>query len=396
MQLFFQVSDLIPKAVSFILFHSQLLLYFFTVVIHLLQLVFKLRSTQVLADVALGPRLPRLLQFLLQRHHHLRQILDLALPVRHLLAQLGVVKHLGALNAGLHALHQRVVLALQLLDVALQLLRVLEQVLVLLPRLHGIRRFLQLLHHVVVLRLQPRVLLVHHGDALVLVDVVVSHRTALKLGVVVGKRLIFLKQLVVAVLPHPPRLLLYLVGLDLLVLLDVLLHFLQNLRILVSGLHHVLDQQVIFFLQSHPVLLIVHSQELLSEETCIFGRPLVFPKKSLVLLVKIEESLLPERRLGLLLLVVFRRILLVALLLVVLWRILAVSLLFVVFRRILLILSLLTLLIIPLLIIFCRVLLSLNELRLSLNVLSLKLCILLLLMLRRGVHARCRVLCIQH
>ena len=135
----------------------------------------------------------------------------------------------------------------------------------------------------------------------------------------------------------------------------------------------------------------VYSQELFSEETCIFGRPLVLPEERLVLLVKIEEALLPERGLGLLLLVVFRRILFVALLLVVFWGILAILLLFIVFRR-MLILSLLALLIIALLIIFCRVLLSLDELRLSLNVLSLNLSILLLLMLRGSVHARCRVL----
>jgi hypothetical protein len=128
----------------------------------------------------------------------------------------------------------------------LQLLRVLEHVLVLLSGLHGIWQFLQLLHHVVVLCLQSRVFLVHHGDALIVVDVVVSHRAALKLGVVMGKRLVLLKQLVVTMLPHPSRLLLDLVGLDFLILLNVFLHFLQDLRIFVSSLQHVLDQQVVF------------------------------------------------------------------------------------------------------------------------------------------------------
>jgi hypothetical protein len=43
----------------------------------------------------------------------------------------------------------------------------------LLPRLHRVRRVLELLHHMVVLRLEARVLFIHHGYSFILVHVVV-------------------------------------------------------------------------------------------------------------------------------------------------------------------------------------------------------------------------------
>ena len=125
---------------------------------------------------------------------------------------------------------------------------------------------LQLLHHMIVLSLHPGVFLVHHGNLLVLVELVVGHRTALQLGVVVGKRLVLLQQLLVAVLPHSPRLLLvFLVVVDVLVLVDRLLHLLQQHPILVPSFSHHLHQHVVFVLKSHPVVLVVHLQERLSQ-----------------------------------------------------------------------------------------------------------------------------------
>ena len=101
------------------------------------------------------------------------------------MCDLPLVKHLGTIDTGLHALHEGIVLILQLLDVPLQLLGVLQQILVLLPGLHRVGSVLQLLDDVVVLGLEASVLLIHHGNSLVLIHVVVGDRAALELSVVV-------------------------------------------------------------------------------------------------------------------------------------------------------------------------------------------------------------------
>ena len=55
----------------------------------------------------------------------------------------------------------------------------------LLPGLHRVWGVLQLLDDVVVLGLEASVLLIHHGNSLVLIHVVVGDRAALELSIVV-------------------------------------------------------------------------------------------------------------------------------------------------------------------------------------------------------------------
>lgn len=87
--------------------------------------------------------------------------MDLVFLLGYLVVYLALVD-LGPFYAGLEALDEVVVLVFELLDVALKLLGVLEQIFVFLPGLHGVGSVLELLDNVVVLRLQSGVLLVHH------------------------------------------------------------------------------------------------------------------------------------------------------------------------------------------------------------------------------------------
>ena len=88
--------------------------------------------------------------------------MDLVFLLGYLVVYLALVEHLGPFYAGLEAFDEVVVLVFELLDVALELLGVLEQIFVFLSGLHGVGSVLELLDNVVVLRLQSGVLLVHH------------------------------------------------------------------------------------------------------------------------------------------------------------------------------------------------------------------------------------------
>jgi hypothetical protein len=137
-----------------------------------LELVFELGIGRLFANITLRPIFGSL-QFILKRYNDMGQILYFSLLFSQFLSDFSLVEHLGSIDAGLHALHQGVVLILQRLNVALQLLSILEEVFMLLPRLHRVRRVLELLHHMVVLRLEARVLFIHHGYSFILVHVVV-------------------------------------------------------------------------------------------------------------------------------------------------------------------------------------------------------------------------------
>lgn len=126
MKLLLKVSQLIIKSIDLVLFHGELLLDLGAIVRHFLQLIFQLRGVEVLADVALGTYFACLLELFLESDNHLREILNFAFFIGYFLGHFSVIKHFGAFNAGLHAFHESVVLVFELLDVALQLLCVLE------------------------------------------------------------------------------------------------------------------------------------------------------------------------------------------------------------------------------------------------------------------------------
>lgn len=94
------------------------------------------------------------------------------------------MQHFGVIDTGLHSSHKVVIFRLELFDISLQLLSILQQILMLLPQLHSILRILQLLHNMVILCLQPRVFLIHHTDTLILIHIVMGHRTTLQLRIV--------------------------------------------------------------------------------------------------------------------------------------------------------------------------------------------------------------------
>jgi hypothetical protein len=186
----------------------------------------------------------------------------------------------------------------------------------------------------------------------------------------------------VAVFPYPARFFFDIIAvLNLLVLLNVILHFLQNKPILLSSLTHAFNEQVIFFLESNPIFLIVNSHELVSEVGSFFSHSFILLEEKFVLFIEIEEAFLPEGRLALLF-VIFRWVLLVALLLIVLGRILFVPLLLVIFGRILIILyALLALGIIALLVVLRRIILRMVFALGILLLLALHVLVILLLLL---------------
>lgn len=99
----------------------------------------------------------------------------------------------------------------------------------------------------------------------------------------------------ISVLPNPASFFLNIIAvLNLLVLLDVILHFLKNKSVLLSSLTHAFDQQVIFLLESDPIFLIINSHELVSEIGSLLGHSFVLLEEQFILLVKIKESFLPE------------------------------------------------------------------------------------------------------
>ena len=146
---------------------------------HFLQLIFQLGSMEIFADVALWPHLTRLLQSFLKRYDHLSQVLDLVLLLSYFLVDLSLVQHLGPFDAGLEAFDKVIVLVLELFDVALKLLCVFQKVLVFLSGLHRVGSVLELLDNVIVLCFQSSVFLVHHGQSLIVIHIILGNRVAL-------------------------------------------------------------------------------------------------------------------------------------------------------------------------------------------------------------------------
>ena len=140
-----------------------------TVQTHLFQLLSQLSLLQAFIGIPLFR-----LNLLFQLNHQMAEVLHLILLVSQSLIQLGLLL-LVTFHTGVESLGEDVVVGLQLINVALHLLSVFNEVLVFLPGEGLVVEGLQLLHHMIVLSLHPGVFLVHHGYLFVLVELVVGH-----------------------------------------------------------------------------------------------------------------------------------------------------------------------------------------------------------------------------
>lgn len=166
-----------------------------------MNLIFQLTCFDIFADVAFGPPFI-FLYLLLELNNHIGQITDFVIFFNHFVVDLRFFESLRTLNTCLHASHQVIVLRFKLLDIPLKLLSVFEKIFVLLSQLKSILTVLELLDDVIILSLELTIFFIHHGHPVVLFHVIVSHRAGLKLGIVVGERLILFEELVVAMLPN--------------------------------------------------------------------------------------------------------------------------------------------------------------------------------------------------